>query len=226
MKIGINIENNLKIILEEIFNYEFIDLRENSLGYLEVKIVLIDFETTNFHEYLLEYKKNNLKVIVLLGEKDIREMRKLFLSGLINDCIVRKDIFQVEESINSLKLKEEDIESIYLSDTFKKGFYNMADINFVMYSSVSRKTEFHLINSEIFDIKKNFSEIEDKLMKSKFFYKLDRGTIINLKSIKILDYKEELIIFKDKSYLYTSKAKLKELESKYLTIKNQFFIGV
>lgn len=224
MKIGINVENNLKIILEEIFNYEFIDLRESFIISADLKIVIIDFEVNNFYEYLLEYRKNNLKIIVLLGEKDIKEMRKLFLSGLIDDCFAKKDIFQLEESIINLETKTENVKEFCLTDTFKKGFYNISEINFITYSSVSRRTEFHLNNSEIFDIKKNFSEIEEKLVKIEVFFKLDRGTIINLEAIKILDYKEEVIIFKDKSFFYTSKAKLKVLEVKYLSLKNKFFI--
>lgn len=226
MKIGINIDNNLKIILEEIFDYNFLDLKESPAKYSEINIAIIDSNTENLHEQLLEYKKNNIKIIILVGENDIREMRKFFLSNLIDDCIVRKDIFQIEESINLLENKGKKMENFYLSDTFKKGFYNISEINFITYSSITRKTEFHLINSEVFDIKKNFSEIEEKLMKTDLFYKLDRSTIINLKLIKILDFKEESIIFKDKSYIYTSKSKLKELEIKCLSLNDKFFIGV
>lgn len=56
------------------------------------------------------------------------------------------------------------------------------------------------------------------------FYKLDRSTIININSIQILDYKEEQIIFKNREYIYTSKLKLKELESSYLKEKGQNFL--
>ena len=55
----------------------------------------------------------------------------------------------------------------------------------------------------------------------KSFYKLDRGTIVNIEAIEILDLKEERIIFKNKQTLYVSKVKLKELESKWISIKNK-----
>lgn len=55
----------------------------------------------------------------------------------------------------------------------------------------------------------------------KSFYKLDRGTIVNIETVEILDLKEERIIFKNKQTLYVSKVKLKELESKWISIKNK-----
>lgn len=71
-----------------------------------------------------------------------------------------------------------------------------------------------------FEIKRNFSEVEERLESIKSFYKLDRGTIVNIGAVEILDFKEERIIFKNKQILYVSKVKLKELESKWVSIKN------
>ena len=226
MKIGINIDENLKTILEEIFSYEYVDLRDNNINLKNIDIIIIDSKTENLKEILLEYKKIGINVIVLVGENEIREMRLFFLSGLIDDCIIRKDIFQLEQSINTLYKSKNKIKEFYLSDTFKKGFYKFSEVNFITYSSITRKTEFHLVNSEVFDIKKNFSEIEEKLSGINNFYKLDRSTIINLDLIEILDFKEELIIFKNKKFIYTSKAKLKELENNRNLIQNKFFIGI
>lgn len=226
MKIGINIDENLKTILEEIFSYEYVDLRDSNQNLKNIDIVIIDSKVENLKEMLLEYKKIGINVIVLVGENEIREMRLFFLSGLIDDCIIRKDIFQLEQSINNLYKTKNNIKEFYLSDTFKKGFYKFSEVNFITYSSITRKTEFHITNSEVFDIKKNFSEIEEKLSGINNFYKLDRSTIINLDLIEILDFKEELIIFKSKEFIYTSKAKLKELENNHNLIQNKFFIGI
>ena len=90
-------------------------------------------------------------------------MRELFLSGLIDDCIVRKDIFRVEESIAKFLSQGKKYDIFYLSDTFKKGVYKFSEVNYITYSSVNRRVEFHLVNSEIFDVKKSFSEIEERI---------------------------------------------------------------
>lgn len=102
--------------------------------------------------------------------------------------------------------------------------YKFSEVNYITYSSVNRRVEFHLINSEIFDVKKSFSEIEERIKNVNNFYKLDRSTIINLNLIQILDFKEEQIIFKNKEYIYTSKIKLKELENNYLKDKKWNFL--
>ena len=110
---------------------------------------------------------------------------------------------------------------IYLLGKFKRGFFKTKDINYITYSSVTRRSTFFLRNSSSFEIKRNFSEVEERLETIKSFYKLDRGTIVNIEAVEILDLKEERIIFKNKQTLYVSKVKLKELESKWISIKNK-----
>ncbi len=211
MKVGIDISTSLKIIIKEVMNYEFIDLKiEVDLS--EIKIVVLDITAENLDEKIFKYKGENLKIIVLVGENDIREMRKFLLNELVDDCVIRKDIFELEESIQKLEKQEINYESFYLCDSFKRGIFEFKDINYITYSSVSRKTEFHLTNSEIFYIKKNFSEVEEQISNNNIFYKLDRGTIINIPLVEILDFKEEIIIFKNRDFIYTSKSKLKEIE--------------
>ena len=222
MILGIDVDNNLKIILNEVISYKCIDLRKNSDEIQNVDVIIIDSKTENIDEKLIEYKKRNLKVIALVGENETREMRRLFLSNLVDDCLIRKDIFELEECIHHLEKKESNITSFYLFDSFKRGIYSFSEINYITYSSISRRTEFHLTNSEIFDIKKNFSEVEEK----NIFYKLDRGTIINIKLVEVLDYKEEIIVFKNKEFIYTSKLKLKELEDKCNLMGNKIVLGL
>ena len=137
---------------------------------------------------------------------------------------MRKDIFRVEESIAKFLSQGKKYDIFYLSDTFKKGVYKFSEVNYITYSSVNRRVEFHLVNSEIFDVKKSFSEIEERIKNVNNFYKLDRSTITNLNLIQILDFKEEQIIFKNKEYIYTSKIKLKELENNYLKDKKWNFL--
>lgn len=226
MILGIDVDNNLKIILNEVISYKCIDLRKNSDEIQNVDVIIIDSKTENIDEKLIEYKKRNLKVIALVGENETREMRRLFLSNLVDDCLIRKDIFELEECIHHLEKKESNITSFYLFDSFKRGIYSFSEINYITYSSISRRTEFHLTNSEIFDIKKNFSEVEEKIIYTNIFYELDRGTIINIKLVEVLDYKEEIIVFKNKEFIYTSKLKLKELEDKCNLMGNKIVLGL
>ncbi|MCQ8213024.1 LytTR family transcriptional regulator DNA-binding domain-containing protein [Cetobacterium somerae] len=226
MILGIDVDNNLKIILTEIISYKYIDLRKEVKELESIDVIIIDSKTEALEEKLIEYKKRDLKIIALVGENDTREMRRLFLSNLVDDCIVRKDIFELEEYIQQLEKKDIKITAFYLFDSFKRGIYNFSEINYITYSSISRRTEFHLVNSEIFDIKKNFSEVEEKITHTNIFYKLDRGTIINLNLIEVLDFKEEIIIFKNKEFIYTSKSKLKELEDKCNLMRNKMVLGI
>ena len=226
MILGIDVDNNLKIILTEIIPYKCIDLRKEIKELEVIDVIIIDSKTESLEEKLIEYKKRDLKIIALVGENDTREMRRLLLSNLVDDCIVRKDIFELEEYIQQLEKKDVKITAFYLFDSFKRGIYNFSEVNYITYSSISRRTEFHLVNSEIFDIKKNFSEVEEKITHTNIFYKLDRGTIINLDLIEVLDFKEEIIIFKNKEFIYTSKSKLKELEDKCNLMRNKMVLGI
>lgn len=223
MRIGLKVSENLKTLLDEIFNYELMEIENYDE---KIDIAIIDVENEELEENLIELRRRGILTIVLVGEKDIRKMRELFLKEIVDDCILRKDIFNLEESISNLKNKRKNVRSIYLSDNFKKGFYDFSEINYISYSSISRKTEFHLSNLELFDIRKNFSEVEDQISKVEIFYKLDRSTIINLEQIEVLDMKEEVIIFKNRDKLYVSKSKIKEIDKKCILLKNRIFIGI
>lgn len=223
MKIGVKVSENLKTILEEIYAYNFIEIENYKENF---DIVILDVENENLEEILLELKKRGILVIVLVGEKDIKKMREFFLKNLVDDCILRKEIYNLEESIINLRKKQKNFDSLYLSDSFKKGFYNFSDITYISYSSITRKTEFHLKDLKIFDIRKNFNEIEEQVSKIEIFYKIDRSTIINLEQIEILDLKEEMIVFKNKSKLYVSKSKIKEIDAKCILLQNRIFIGI
>lgn len=123
------------------------------------------------------------------------------------------------KNIQKIREKKEE-KLIYLSTKSKKGFFKIEEIYYITYSSITRKATFHLKEMEKFEIKKNFSEVRSKLEGILFFFKIDRGTIINLKNIDILDFKEEKVIFKNKIILYISKEKLKEIEKKWIEISD------
>lgn len=224
MRIGLNVDENLKTLFDEISSLKYLDMENEEESLEMIDLVVIDSKKERLQEYLEEYRRKGILIIALIGENEVYKMRELFLSGLIDDCVLRKDIFKIEESIAKLLAQGKKYDIFYLSDTFKKGVYRFSEVNYITYSSVNRKVEFHLTDSEVFDIKKSFSEIEERLKGIDSFYKLDRSTIININSIQILDYKEEQIIFKNREYIYTSKLKLKELESSYLKEKGQNFL--
>lgn len=224
MGVGLNVDENLKVLFSEISSLEYYDIGTDETVLERVDIVVIDSKKERVYEYLYEYKKRGLPVIVLIDEEALYEMREFFLSGLVDDCIVRRDIFKIEESIINLLVKRRNYNVFYLSDTFKKGIYNFLEINYITYSSTNRKSEFHLISGEVFDIKRSFSEIEERVKNLESFYKLDRSTIVNLNLIQILDFKEERIIFKSGEYIYISKVKLKELEGNYFKERNKEFL--
>ena len=130
----------------------------------------------------------------------------------------KDDIFPKEWILEAENLANVEI---YLLGKVKRGFFKTEDINYITYSSVTRRATFFLRNLSSFEIKRNFSEVEERLESIKSFYKLDRGTIVNIEAVEILDFKEERIIFKNKQTLYVSKIKLKELEAKWISIRNK-----
>ena len=65
MILGIDVDNNLHIILNEVIPYKCIDLRKNGDEIQNVDIIIIDSKTENIDEKLVEYRKRNLKVIAL-----------------------------------------------------------------------------------------------------------------------------------------------------------------
>ena len=153
MKIGLNVDENLKTLFDEISSLEYLDIEADECKLDDIDIIIIDTRKEKLNEYLTKYKQKGILIIALVGEEDIYKMRELFLSGLIDDCIVRKDIFRVEESIAKFLSQGKKYDIFYLSDTFKKGVYKFSEVNYITYSSVNRRVEFHLVNSEIFDVK-------------------------------------------------------------------------
>lgn len=92
---------------------------------------------------------------------------------------------------------------------------------YINYCRVTRKIQFHLTNKEVFVLNRNFSVVEEKLEGVDNFYKIERGTIINIDLIKYIDYKEETIAFRDLSILYVNKIKLKKIEEDIIFVRNR-----
>lgn len=171
----------------------------------------------------LNFKKG-IPVIVVLGKNNIREMRTLFLSNYVADCILRHEVYEIEKSIEKLIHSKQKYTQFYLNDNQKKGIIDFSEVTYISYCRTTRRIQFHLINKEIFTLKENFSIVEERLEAIDNFYKIERGTIINIDLIRYIDYKEENIIFRDFSVLYVSKIKLKKIEEDMILTKNRLYL--
>lgn len=221
IKIGVDIDEKLIILLKEMLDYEFINTKRESSSF---EIFIIDIDTENITDKIKANYKKGIPVIVVLGKNNIKEMRTLFLSNYVADCILKHEIYEIEKSIEKLIYSKQKYTQFYLNDNQKKGIIDFSEVTYISYCRTTRRIQFHLTNKEIFTLKENFSIIEEKLETINSFYKIERGTIINTSLIRYIDYKEETIIFRDFSILYVSKIKLKKIEEDLNLTKNRLYL--
>ena len=221
IKIGVDIDEKLIILLKEMLDYEFINTKRESSSF---EIFIIDIDTENITDKIKANYKKGIPVIVVLGKNNIKEMRTLFLSNYVADCILKHEIYEIEKSIEKLIYSKQKYTQFYLNDNQKKGIIDFSEVTYINYCRTTRRIQFHLTNKEVFTLKENFSIIEEKLETINSFYKIERGTIINTSLIRYIDYKEETIIFRDFSILYVSKIKLKKIEEDLNLTKNRLYL--
>ncbi|MDH6459303.1 DNA-binding LytR/AlgR family response regulator [Fusobacterium sp. PH5-7] len=221
IKIGVDIDEKLIILLKEMLDYEFINTKRESSSF---EIFIIDIDTENITDKIKANYKKGIPVIVVLGKNNIKEMRTLFLSNYVADCILKHEIYEIEKSIEKLIYSKQKYTQFYLNDNQKKGIIDFSEVTYISYCRTTRRIQFHLTNKEVFTLKENFSIIEEKLETINSFYKIERGTIINTNLIRYIDYKEETIIFRDFSILYVSKIKLKKIEEDLNLTKNRLYL--
>lgn len=221
IKIGVDIDEKLIILLKEMLDYEFINTKRESSSF---EIFIIDIDTENITDKIKANYKKGIPVIVALGKNNIKEMRILFLSNYVADCILKHEIYEIEKSIEKLIYSKQKYTQFYLNDNQKKGIIDFSEVTYISYCRTTRRIQFHLTNKEVFTLKENFSIIEEKLETINSFYKIERGTIINTSLIRYIDYKEETIIFRDFSILYVSKIKLKKIEEYLNLTKNRLYL--
>ncbi|WP_462424475.1 LytTR family transcriptional regulator DNA-binding domain-containing protein [Fusobacterium ulcerans] len=216
-----DIDEKLIILLKEMLDYEFINTKRESSSF---EIFIIDIDTENITDKIKANYKKGIPVIVVLGKNNIKEMRTLFLSNYVADCILKHEIYEIEKSIEKLIYSKQKYTQFYLNDNQKKGIIDFSEVTYISYCRTTRRIQFHLTNKEVFTLKENFSIIEEKLETINSFYKIERGTIINTSLIRYIDYKEETIIFRDFSILYVSKIKLKKIEEDLNLTKNRLYL--
>ncbi|MGO2117672.1 MAG: LytTR family transcriptional regulator DNA-binding domain-containing protein [Fusobacterium sp.] len=208
--------------LREKLSYDFLNPLEEGR---EFKILIIKLDRdSNFYENLKFYYNLNVSLIVLLEKDNIKEMRSLFLLNIVDDCILEDDYFEIEKSIKISLNKRKNCRQFFINDTYQKGIINFNEIKYIDFSRIERRVNFHLQGEKIFSLKRTFGSVEKKLKDIRGFFKIERGLIVNLEQIKILDYREERIIFKDYSCLYISKIKLKKLEEQKSLVNNKIII--
>ncbi|AVQ31926.1 LytTR family transcriptional regulator DNA-binding domain-containing protein [Fusobacterium varium] len=221
IKIGTDIKENLLILLREVLDYEFIEYKRSNVDF---QIFIIDIASEEADMKIKDIFLKGIPIIVVLGKNDIQKMRTLFLNKQVADCILRHDIYEIEKSIDRLKNSQIKYTQFYLNDIYQKGILEFSEVTYINYCRVSRRVQFNILNKEIFTLKINFSTVETSLIEFTNFYKVERGTIVNINLIKYLDYKEEKILFKDLSELYISKIKLKEIEENTFITKNKLYL--
>ena len=221
IKIGVDVDEKLIILLKEMLDYEFINTKRENKNF---EIFIIDIDAENITDKIKLNFTKGIPVIVVLGKNNIREMRTLFLSNYVADCILRHEVYEIEKSIEKLIHSKQKYTQFYLNDNQKKGIIDFSEVTYISYCRTTRRIQFHLINKEIFTLKENFSIVEERLEAIDNFYKIERGTIINIDLIRYIDYKEENIIFRDFSVLYVSKIKLKKIEEDMILTKNRLYL--
>lgn len=221
IKIGTDIKENLLILLREVLDYEFVEYKRSNVDF---QIFIIDIASEEADMKIKDIFLKGIPIIVVLGKNDIQKMRTLFLNKQVADCILRHDIYEIEKSIDRLKNSQIKYTQFYLNDIYQKGILEFSEVTYINYCRVSRRVQFNILNKEIFTLKINFSTVETSLIEFANFYKVERGTIVNINLIKYLDYKEEKILFKDLSELYISKIKLKEIEENTFITKNKLYL--
>lgn len=222
-KIGVNIDSNLKEILEELIDVEFFSIDEcDERKILELDLVIFDLFLEKKNERIKRLKAEGLPVIVLvIKQEEFRRGRFLFKENSIYDCILKNDYFEIERVILEALEKPKRTYEIIINDPFYKAIVDSRDIEYLIYCRLSRKTEVIDKYGKVYTIKRSFSEVEECLSSIDFLFRLDRGTIVNKKLIKELDYKRECITFNSGKKLSMSRSKLKYLEENIDLFKNR-----
>lgn len=220
-KIGVDIDRKLEMILEEILEHtlcsaeDFYTERKNG-----VDIILLDLSVEDVKEKLKYFKKMEIPVIALCDVEDFYFIRESFRKEYIVDVILKRDYFEIERAIDEAIKKSKTSKEIVINSISYKAILKISEIIYVTYCRVNRKTEIVDMCGNIYESKKGFNEVEEKL-ESDFLVKVERGTLINKKMVKKIDYKNERVYFIGGEFLSLSKAKLKMLEDMGQFFKNR-----
>lgn len=223
----LDVNKNISTLLKEMFKYNFISYNEKYSS--TSKILIIDDSAENLRDKIDHFFSLETKIIVLLAENNAKDMREFLLNKKIFKCLFKTELYLLEKTLDNL-INEEKIyiplkkNGFYLSIPYGRCLLPFEEVTHITYSSLQRKSEFHDIGKNIWAIRRNISDIESEIDQINSFYKLDRGTLINLSLIKLIDFTDEKIIFKNDNFVYTSRAKLKALDEKISLVEKIYIL--
>ena len=67
MKIGLNVDENLKTLFDEISSLEYLDIEVDECKLDDIDIIIIDTRKEKLNEYLTKYKQKGILIIALVG---------------------------------------------------------------------------------------------------------------------------------------------------------------
>ncbi|MEG1583107.1 MAG: LytTR family transcriptional regulator DNA-binding domain-containing protein [Cetobacterium sp.] len=219
-KIGIEMDISLQEILEELTDLEFYSIDKIMKYEIEnIEVGIIDIRSQLFEDKIRYFNSRGVPVILLCSKEDsFKKIKSYFKNNMIYDCIYRDEYFEIEKSLEEIFEKDEEkqdptfIKEIVINDSYYKAIIRLEEIIYIDYCRISRKTGIKIKDGAFYSSKKGFSEVEDKLKSFSYFIKLERGTLINKKLLKEIDYKNEKITFEGGQTLFVSRAKIKFLE--------------
>jgi hypothetical protein len=153
-------------------------------------------------------------VVIYTDEIKIVQLNKFKTLNIKIILKEKKDYIFCNNQIESLgkKLSLSENDEIILSDISEEAVVKLGEIYYFSYDRINKKS-FAKINKESFFIRKNLGELETLLPKHLFF-RMERSYIINLKQIKLINFKEEFVLLKNDEKIYVNKGKLKILSNK------------
>lgn len=154
-------------------------------------------------------------VVIYTDEIKIVQLNKLKKLNIKIILKEKKDYIFCNNQIESLlkKLSFNENDEIILSDISEEAVVKLGEIYYFSYDRINKKS-FAKINNESFFIRKNLGELET-LLPEDLFFRMERSYIINLKQIKLINFKEEFVLLKNDEKIYINKGKLKILSNKF-----------
>ena len=223
IKIGIHTEKNLEILIREGFDCNFITIKNYPVQKIadeNIILLIIDDTVGDIYAYLQQCKKYNFKIILMASVFDPVMLRKYIKEELIFDFLKKIDYDMLQESFETFKPKNNEFSKIFIDDIFVKAWILPEKILYISYISHLRKSSIQTVENKIYLSRKKLSDIEKLILSFPEFYKIKRNVIINMKHVKEINLKDEILTFDNNSTLSLSKNTLKNLEFYILNFSN------
>jgi len=175
---------------------------------------ILILESLSHLEDLQDIENFFFAVVLYTDEIKVVQLNKLKALNIEVILKEKKDYIFCNNHIENLEyivsLSEDD--KIILSDISEEALVKLGEIYYFSYDRVNKKS-FAKINNESFFIRKNLGDLEN-LLPEELFFRMERSYIINLKQVKIINFKEEFVLLQNNEKIYINKGKLKILSNK------------